>query len=267
MKWIEVFKGGQQTDSKGRKHDGDKVIERALSTFNAAEYSPPLVIGHPKTDSPAFGWIGGVRKTVKNGVNHLEAGLKQIYPEVAQMVKDGLFKKVSASFYEDGRLRHVGLLGAAAPAVKGLADVAFTEGAECFDFESPVKAEASSTFTEADLERARAEGRAEVERAHRRAGVSAKVDSLVNSGHLPPAFVEAGFKDFCEFLGGLDSVIEFSEKDREAVSPLDFFFDFVERFSKTSSLFSEFATIGRLGEIKPDPDVETGKDIAKRASR
>ena len=53
-----------------------------------------------------------------------------ILPEMA-------LKKRSASFYPDGRLRHVGFLGAAPPAVKGLADIGFTaeEDHITFDFQ------------------------------------------------------------------------------------------------------------------------------------
>ena len=43
---------------------------------------------------------------------------------------DGLFKKRSASLTPDLKLNHVGFLGAAAPAVKGLKDVEFTEDSE-----------------------------------------------------------------------------------------------------------------------------------------
>jgi hypothetical protein len=332
MKWIEIFRGGPQTDSNGRKHNGDAVISRALSTFNAAEHTPPLVIGHPANNAPSFGWIGGLRRTVKNGVAYLEAGVKQVYPEVARMVKDGLFKKVSASFYEDGRLRHVGLLGAAPPAVKGLADVAFSEKSNFFDFEAPVKsaratadfgmdlggAEAAlsrvdailealknvrdwvterfdaetaeklvparltapeqeqlgdgESFTEADLERAREEGRAAAsaaaEKAKRRAEIAARIGGLVSGGKLPPAFVEAGIKDFCEYLGDAGGVIEFAEgSGREAAPPVDFFLDFIERFSPYRPMFSDFATKDRASGKPLDPAIETGKDIARRANR
>jgi hypothetical protein len=52
-----------------------------------------------------------------------------VQPEFADMVRKGLFKKRSAAFYPDGRLRHVGFLGAMPPAVKGLPDIgAFDEG-------------------------------------------------------------------------------------------------------------------------------------------
>ena len=53
--WIEIFSGGEQVDSNGVKHDGDVIIKKAIETFNTAEHEPPLVVGHPKDNAPAYG--------------------------------------------------------------------------------------------------------------------------------------------------------------------------------------------------------------------
>lgn len=131
--WIPIFRGGKQTDSQGREHDGDALIDKAVSVFNAAAHEPPVCIGHPADNAPAFGWVEALKKgtDLKSvpGAAVLLAKFKQIQPEFAGMVKQGLFKKRSAAFYPDGRLRHVAFLGAAPPAVKGLPDMAFSEGA------------------------------------------------------------------------------------------------------------------------------------------
>jgi hypothetical protein len=42
----------------------------------------------------------------------LMAKHRQVQPEFSEMVKSGLYKKRSASFYPDGSLRHIGFLGA-----------------------------------------------------------------------------------------------------------------------------------------------------------
>jgi len=128
--WIPVFQGGSQTDSAGRVHDGTALIDKAVETFNAARHEPPVVIGHPKENGPAFGWVEGLKKEG----NTLLAKIKQVEPSFADMVKRGLFKKRSAAFYPDGSLRHIGFLGAMPPAVKGLPDVAFAE-ADALTFE------------------------------------------------------------------------------------------------------------------------------------
>jgi hypothetical protein len=133
--WIEIFQGGKQTAANGRVYDGDRLIDQAVASFSTGVHEPPLVIGHPKDDAPAYGWVDQLRKSAKSGRAVLEARFKQIPDEVKALVQAGRFKKRSAAFYGDGRLRHVGLLGAQPPAVKGLADVAFSGGEDFIHFE------------------------------------------------------------------------------------------------------------------------------------
>lgn len=142
--WVEVFKGGPQTDSSGKTMDGDTIIEKALATFDPKTHEPPVVVGHPKTDAPAFGWVAALRKAVRNGVAVLEARFKDVVPEFAALVKAGMYKKRSIAIDRDGRLRHVGFLGAAAPAVKGLADLKFGDAGEITTFESAADAAAGT---------------------------------------------------------------------------------------------------------------------------
>ena len=133
--WIEIFRGGKQIDANGVEHDGDALIDQAIATFDPQTHEPPLTVGHPKDNAPAFGWVEGLKKAVRDGKAVLLAKFKQVVPEFASAVEQGLFKKRSASFYPDGRLRHVGFLGAAPPAVKGLADLSFKDGGDCLVFE------------------------------------------------------------------------------------------------------------------------------------
>jgi hypothetical protein len=133
--WIEIFRGGKQTDSMGRNHDGDAIIEKAVASFDAARHEPPLVAGHPQDNAPAYGWVEGLETKVKDGAKVLLAKFKQVVPEFENLVKRGLYKKRSASFYPDGSLRHVGFLGAAPPAVKGLADIGFKDGDDAITFD------------------------------------------------------------------------------------------------------------------------------------
>lgn len=137
--WIEIFMGGKQVDKNGKEHDGDALIDEAVASFNAKEHEPPIVIGHPKDNAPAYGWVEGVKAVLKGGKKHLLMKARDVVPEFEEMVEKGLFKKRSASFYDDGRLRHVGFLGAAPPAVKGLADLKFedSDDAVTFDFYDP----------------------------------------------------------------------------------------------------------------------------------
>lgn len=127
--YIEIFKGGPQVDNKGRTHDGSALIDKALAGFNAAVHEPPICVGHAKDNAPAFGWVEGLKETVRDGTRYLSAKFKDVVPEFADLAVAGLYKKRSAAFYPDGRLRHVAFLGAAPPAVKGLADIGFNDDA------------------------------------------------------------------------------------------------------------------------------------------
>lgn len=133
--WIEIFKGGTQIDSKGRTHDGDAMIDQAVDNFDINYHEPPLVAGHPKDNAPAFGWVSDLKTEAKSGGKTLLAKFKDVVPEFEEAVKNGLYKKRSAAFYKDGRLRHVGFLGGKPPAVKGLSDIAFGDDDQVATFE------------------------------------------------------------------------------------------------------------------------------------
>ena len=86
------------------------------------------MIGHPKTNAPAYGWV----TELKREGNRLLAKVKPTSKEFVGWLKKGLYKYVSMSVRPDLTLRHVGFLGAAPPAIKGLkvpefADEEFTE--------------------------------------------------------------------------------------------------------------------------------------------
>lgn len=133
--WIEIFMGGKQIDSAGREHDGDAVIDTILAKFNPSHHEPPIVIGHPKDNDPSYGWVEGLKEIVRDGKRVLLMKAKNVVKEFEDMVKKDMFKKRSISVYPDGSLRHVGFLGAAPPAVKGLADLKFSdEEAMMFEF-------------------------------------------------------------------------------------------------------------------------------------
>ncbi|MFH1049317.1 MAG: hypothetical protein V1779_00140 [bacterium] len=130
--WLEVFKSGEHKDSSGKlRKFTDDMLDKIAALYNgkvkeSSSYEAPLVKGHPKTDDPAYGWI----KTLKRKGNTLLAKLKDVSNDLVDEVKKGLFKKISIALYPDLMLRHVGLLGASAPAVKGLRNVEFDESEE-----------------------------------------------------------------------------------------------------------------------------------------
>ncbi len=125
--WIEIFRTGSHTDSSGRSEDyTEETLDRMSEIYNSrinesTTNEAPLVKGHPGTDEPAYGWI---ERIARRG-QLLMAKLKDVAPELIDEVSKGMFKKVSSAFYPDLMLRHVSLLGAVPPSVKGLRTVSF----------------------------------------------------------------------------------------------------------------------------------------------
>ncbi|MFP4181831.1 MAG: peptidase [Thiohalospira sp.] len=133
MARISIFRAGRHKDSQGRAWDfGADDLRAAAAAYDPNKHEAPLVIGHPGDDAPAYGWVKDLRVTDDG---HVEADFSQVEPAAEQAVRDGRYKKVSASWYNPdhprnpapGRwyLRHVGLLGAQPPAVQGLPEVRF----------------------------------------------------------------------------------------------------------------------------------------------
>lgn len=129
--WFPVFRAGTHTDSAGvtrqwSEHDIDKIVELNSSRLQDV----PAVVGHPQTNDPAYGWLGGLKKVMVDGTAHLFACLSDAVAEFVDAVDAGMYKHVSLSLDPDlATLRHIGFLGAAAPAVEGLGPVRFS--ADC----------------------------------------------------------------------------------------------------------------------------------------
>lgn len=133
MKWCEIFKAGTHIDHSGKKVTVTTAdIDKIISNFNEKNPDVPLVIGHPKVNSPAYGWVDKLKREGKT----LLATFKDVSSEFAEWVNQGLYKTRSISLYEDNTLRHIGWLGAQPPAIKGLASYQFAENEEVqiFDF-------------------------------------------------------------------------------------------------------------------------------------
>ena len=131
---IEIFRTGQHTDANGCDIFIDSpTLDKIAACYDASLHEAPLVLGHPRHDKPAWGWVRSLRRRGKS----LLATLNHIAPEITEAVRKGQYKKVSASFYrpeaahnpapQNWYLRHIGLLGAQTPAVKGLAPLKFAE--------------------------------------------------------------------------------------------------------------------------------------------
>jgi len=134
MQLIEIFKAGKRTDANGVEVEITTAdLQQAVDAYNINFHESPAVIGHPKHNAPAYGWV----KRLELDGDVLKAEFDQIDPEFAEMVEKGRFKKISSSFYLANSpnnpcpgnlyLRHVGFLGAMPPATKGLRNPEFAD--------------------------------------------------------------------------------------------------------------------------------------------
>ncbi|MDP8162811.1 peptidase [Pasteurella skyensis] len=134
---IEIFRAGTRKDANGNTITiSVDDLNTIVKNYNPVLHEAPIVIGHPKTDTPAYGWIDAL--FVEGDI--LKATPKQVDAEFAELVNTGKYKKISSAFYlpnsasnpkpEGFYLRHVGFLGAKPPAVKGLKDPIFNDNSD-----------------------------------------------------------------------------------------------------------------------------------------
>jgi hypothetical protein len=129
---IEVFKAGTHTANNGMtKTYSVADLEAIVATYNGqTDRKAPLVLGHPDLDSPAYGWVESLAMKGEKMIAHIS----QVQDKVKEAVKAGMFKTVSIALFADNILRHIGLLGAAPPAVAGLAPVQFAVDTEFVEY-------------------------------------------------------------------------------------------------------------------------------------
>lgn len=107
----------------------DKTMSEVAETYEVDNHSAPTVLGHKSQASPCWGWVESVTKEGDD----LYADIK-VADKLREWMKLSLYKKRSASFYlpdaehnpTPGKLhlRHLALLGAEPPVIKGLEDIA-----------------------------------------------------------------------------------------------------------------------------------------------
>ena len=132
---FEIFKVGKHTSSNGTTKDYS--LDDVQSIINNHTEPTPIVVGHPKTDSPAFGWI----KNLFLKGESLFAEATDLVPEFLELLKQKVYKNRSVSLkqLEDGTfsLNHVGFLGGVLPAVKGLQELNLSDDeSNSYEFES-----------------------------------------------------------------------------------------------------------------------------------
>ncbi len=131
---IEVLRTGTFVDANGRRVSiSISDLNELADSYDSKIHESPLVAGHPKDNDPALGWA----KSFKVVGNKLIGITREVHKNLSKAIKKGLYKKVSLSFYDANStsnpvpgkkyIRHIGILGAAAPAVPGLKPLAFSD--------------------------------------------------------------------------------------------------------------------------------------------
>ncbi len=141
MKPFEIFRTGRHTSSQGDTLSfSDTDLSAIAGSYDTLLHHAPIVVGHPKQDAPAYGWVDALEVVG----DRLVARPANVDAAFSDLVREKKFRKVSAAFYPPNAannptpgsyyLRHVGFLGAAAPAVKGLKPVEFEDGEVVIEF-------------------------------------------------------------------------------------------------------------------------------------
>lgn len=142
---LHVFKAGKHVGDDGKTYEFSEAAVREMAqTYDPALLDAPLVVGHPQTNDPAYGWTRGA---IADGAD-LYIEPHHVDPAFAEMVNKKHFKNVSLSVYlpdspgnpVPGKhyIRHIGFLGAAAPGVKGLRPASFAENDGAVEFAAPL---------------------------------------------------------------------------------------------------------------------------------
>lgn len=131
---FRIFRAGTHTDSAGLATTFTKEqLAETVRAYNEGTWRAPLVVGHPKGHAPAYGWVGKMRLDESGEV--IVDEVEKLNPDFADLMQSGAYRNRSASWYAPDhpnnptpgvwQLRHLGLLGAQPPALKGLGDIEF----------------------------------------------------------------------------------------------------------------------------------------------
>lgn len=227
---LQIFKPGLHTAMNGAVLQFSEAdLQKTVAAYDPTKHEAPLVVGHPAHDDPAYGWV----QALQFAGGALDAIPAQVNPDFAEMVASGAFKKISASFYAPNSpanpvpgiyyLRHVGFLGATAPAVKGMRAPQFAateEGVLTFEFAEPPPITTHQEPTVIESEKAALEAentrlRAELAAARRTAVHAANVAFCEScAGVLPDHRALA--VEIADQLAAQPVPLEFGEGDQKA---------------------------------------------------
>ncbi len=249
--WTEIFRAGDY-GAKGKYTDAD--LDQMVVNFNSSD-QVPIVVGHPGTDSPAWGWLAAV----KRAGSVLLGKVGELHKDFARALSENKFRNRSVRIARTAagpKLLHLGFLGATLPQVEGLKQTAqFSGDGDRVDygFDLPGQADNSKEKTmlteeqaaqlQADLKKAqddlaaeKAARQADKEAADQKAGEAKGAEfaawvetEMVATGKLP-----AGRRDevtaFMRSLpdGDTDDFSFAADGATKSVRPVAWFKDFVK---------------------------------------
>lgn len=232
-------------------------IAAIAAAYDPSRYQAPVVIGHPETDDPAWGWVVGA--SAESDGLWLDV---ELLPEMADLVRDGRYRAVSVSLWMPDApgnpapgvwsLKHLGYLGAVPPAVKGLAPTQLNAAqraapavtitlTETVPAASPKKEThmpeptPDKTAQLAEREQKLAEREAAIaarERELKRAAYAQELDAHISAGRILPA-EKAELVELMERLEGAATVTLAEGAQRSA---LDVLRGFIARLPSRVSL-------------------------------
>lgn len=236
---FEICRPGTFVDASGMQIELTEAGLREVATgYNIKLRRAPLVLGHPKMDDPAFGWV----KTLDYRDGALVAIAEQVDVNFASAVRDGRYNNRSASFYlrespnnpTPGRpyLKHIGFLGARQPAVDGLKPLEFSalEGDDAHDlvvsmagWEAAYRQRLRQEIEEERSVDMAAFEQQVVKRVNLQREVAQFCEDMVQRAIVPPGHREA-FLALAESVVREDNVVQFGEgEDQERVNAWDLF--------------------------------------------
>ncbi len=248
MRPLQIFRAGTHTDSSSRTivFTVADVMATARS-YNPDLHEAPLVVGHPQTDDPAYGFV----ETLRCNGAALEANPRAVEPAFADMVNAERFNKISASFFLPDApnnpvsgvyyLRHVGFLGAAAPAVKGLRKPQFS-------------AESSGVVTVSFA----------LPPLERPTGVLTMTESVLSEARFSPDFIDRFGRDIQGTAHSMGKPMSFDEARHIAHARCSNFGQSNDhKFSPRTHSDDEQAAIERLAKILMDIAKRDGKELSQ----
>lgn len=270
--WIDVFRTGAHRDSGGRvRRWAEDDLDRLVAAFERGD-PVPVVVGHPEADAPAFGRVAGLRRVG----DRLQARLDELDPGFRAAVAAGRYSGRSVALDRTGeggfRLRHLGFLGAAAPAVAGLAPSRFSaRPAAAYLFDRRMEETMTEDDADAGREALEAERR-ELEEARRalaaaeaRRAAEDALDAHVAAGRVLPAEKD-GLAAFMAGLGDDEAeVLTFARPGAEGggatATPRAFFADFLARLPRRVAYGEVAGTGGALAPADPHSAARAAREL------